>query len=244
MKRFRAPRGNDIENYLGLRPGSFDHIPHYARASAIEAIRSVMDLERRQIFREGLYYIALCDLCRSTEASAKLGQDRNRDRIETFILTCIEALAEFEPRNYFLPVREIGDAVLILFSSFGDALDWWRTMNYSLELRNLMWEHQTAKRLQGIFRCEAKTAVHVGEVAYSDENIPVAQAINEVFKIEKRFKPNELGITEPVRISTSAILRGEDLRPRRRGTVILPGAKIETALYVIDTYRPPKRRRR
>jgi len=209
----------------------------------MEAIRSVMEMERRRIFREGLYYIALCDLCRSSEASAKLGQERNRDRIETFILTCIEALAQFEPRNYFLPVREIGDAVLILFSSFADSLEWWQEMNNGLESRNRMWEHEIPRSMQRTFRCEAKTAIHVGEVAYSDHNIPVAQAINEVFKIEKRFRANELGITEPVRISTSAILRDNDLTPRSRGKVILPGGRIETGLYFIDTYRRPRAKR-
>jgi class 3 adenylate cyclase len=239
MKPFRIPRVGPIEKYLGLRPGSFDHIPHYARGSAMEAIRSVMEMERRRIFREGLYYITLCDLCRSSEAAAKLGQERNRDRVETFILACIEALAQFQPRNYFLPVREIGDAVLILFSSFGDSLEWWREMSNGLEFRNWLWEHEIPRSMRRTFRCEAKTAIHVGEVAYSDHNIPVAQAINEVFKIEKRFRANELGITEPVRISTSAILRDNNLTPRPRGKIILPGTRIETGLYVIDRYRRP-----
>jgi hypothetical protein len=112
-------------------------------------------------------------------------------------------------------------------------------MNNGLESRNWMWEHEVPRSLRRIFRCEAKTAIHVGEVAYSDHNIPVAQAINEVFKIEKRFRANELGITEPVRISASAILRDQGLTPRSRGKVILPGARIETELYVIDRYRRP-----
>jgi class 3 adenylate cyclase len=240
MNSLRAPHAAPIEKYLKLRPGSFDHIPHYARNSAIEAIRSVMHLERRNIFREGLYYIVLCDLCRSSEAAAKLGQERNKDRIETFILTCIEALAHFEPRNYFLPIREIGDAVLILFSSFEDALEWWREMNGGLASRNAMWKYEIPTSLRRTFRCEAKTVIHVGEVAYSDHNIPIAQAVNEVFKIEKLFKANELGITDPVRISTAPILRGHDLQPKSRGSAMLPGARTKTRLFVIDKYKLPK----
>lgn len=240
MNLFPEPRAAPIEKYLKLRPGSFDHIPHYARGSAIDAIRSVMRLERKHIFREGLYYIVLCDLCRSSEAAAKLGQDRNKDRIETFILTCIEALAHFEPRNYFLPVREIGDAVLILFSSFEDALDWWREMNTGLASRNYMWEHEIPSSLRRTFRCEAKTVIHAGKVAYSDENIPVAQAVNEVFKIEKIFKAHELGITEPVRVSSAPILREHGLKPKSRGSAILPGSRVETRLFVIDKYQLPK----
>jgi len=243
MRAYRAPPAAPIEKYLKLRPGSFDHIPHYARNSAIEAIRSVMHLERSNIFREGLYYIVLCDLCRSSEAAAKLGQERNRDRIETFILTCIEALAQFEPRNYFLPVREIGDAVLILFSSFEDALEWWREMNGGLAARSAMWEYEIPRSLRRTFRCEAKTVIHAGEVAYSDENIPIAQAINEVFKVEKIFRANELGITEPVRVSTAAILRGHGLQPKSRGSAVLPGSRVKTRLFVIDKYEPQKRRK-
>jgi class 3 adenylate cyclase len=244
MSPLQEPRAAPIEKYLNLRPGSFDHIPHYARASAIDAIRSVMRLERKNIFREGLYYIVLCDLCRSSEGAAKLGQELNKDRIETFILTCIEALAHFEPRNYFLPVREIGDAVLILFASFEDALAWWREMNGNLAFRNYMWEHDIPRSLRRTFRCEAKTVVHTGEVAYSDQNIPVAQAVNEVFKIEKMFKANELGITEPVRISAAPILREHGLQPKSRGTAILPGSRVKTRLFVIDKYRVPKAKKK
>lgn len=202
-----------------------------------------MDMERRRLFREGLYYIVLCDLCRSSEAAAKLGKDRNRDRIETFILTCIEALAQFEPRNYFLPIREIGDAVLILFSSFEDALEWWHELNRGLASRNAMWEFEIPRPLRVTFRCEAKTVIHTGEVTYSDENIPVAQAVNEVFKIEKLFKANELGITDPVRISAAPILRGHGLQAKSRGSAVLPGSRAETRLFVIDKYVFPKRKK-
>src|SRR5271157_3499893 len=118
----------EIEEYLKLQPGSFDHIPHYARESAIDAIRHVMRLERKQLFRPGLYYILLSDLCRSTEASRHIGANLNRSRIETFILTCTEALGSIDLENYAIFLREIGDAVLMLFSSFQDILSWYTTM--------------------------------------------------------------------------------------------------------------------
>jgi hypothetical protein len=63
---------------------------------------------------------------------------------------------DFQPRNYFLPIREIGDAVLILFSSFADALEWWQQMHCGLDSRNDMWHHEIPTRLHKIFCCEAK----------------------------------------------------------------------------------------
>jgi hypothetical protein len=118
----------DVEKFLKLNPGTFDHIPHYAREGALDAIRHVMELEERQLFRPGLYYILLSDLCRSTEASLHLGAELNRLRVETFILNCIEALGSIELENYAMFLREIGDAVLIIFSSFRDILEWYMTM--------------------------------------------------------------------------------------------------------------------
>src|SRR5207248_2337956 len=148
-------------------------------------------MERKRVFRAGLYYIVLSDLCRSTETSASLGHALNQRRVETFILTCIEALGYFDPGNYFHPVCEVGDAVLILFSPFEDAHEWWTITNNLLGRRNWMWSQQMTDAQFGQFKIEAKTVVHAGEVAYSDGNIPVAQAVNEVFKVEKMFRANE-----------------------------------------------------
>jgi hypothetical protein len=107
-----------IDEFLGFDAGTFDHIPHYARQDAIDAMRQVMKVERSRLFRPGLYYIVLSDLCRSTEASAILGTALNKKRVESFILRCVECLTYINPQNYFWFVREIGDAVLLLFSSF------------------------------------------------------------------------------------------------------------------------------
>jgi hypothetical protein len=238
MKLLVPPRPATIEKYLRIPKGSFDHIPHYAREQALFAIQSVRSMERKRVFRPGLYYIVLSDLCRSTEASARLGQDLNRKRVETFILTCIEALGCFDPRNYFLPIREIGDAVLILFSSFADVHDWWKTTNSLLGGRNHMWRAEIPKGRFREFRLEAKTVVHAGEVAYSDGNIPVAQAVNEVFKVEKLFGARELGVTEAARSSITPVLRDLDLSPILRGSVLLPGSRRKTDVYVVDKDKP------
>jgi class 3 adenylate cyclase len=238
MKSPLPPRPVAVEKYLGIPKGSFDHIPHYAREQALFAIKNVMRMERKQMFRPGLYYIVLSDLCRSTATSASLGHELNKHRVETFILTCIEALGCIEPRNYFLPVREIGDAVLIIFSSFADVHDWWRTSNSLLGGRNWMWSKQMTKAQFSEFRLEAKTVVHSGEVDYSDGNIPVAQAVNEVFKVEKLLRAHELGVTDQARQSISPILKDLRLHPKLRGVARLPGSRKDTAVYIIDKNKP------
>ena len=35
-----------IDEYLGFEPGTFNHIPHYAREDAIDAMRQIIKLER------------------------------------------------------------------------------------------------------------------------------------------------------------------------------------------------------
>jgi hypothetical protein len=124
-----------IDEYLGFEAGTFNHIPHYAREEAIDAMRQVMKVERSRLFRPGLYYIVLSDLSRSTEASAILGTDLNKKRVESFILRCVECLTYINPENYFWFVREIGDAVLLLFSSFRDAYTGGGAWNHGLTLK-------------------------------------------------------------------------------------------------------------
>ena len=230
QNKAKVGKQTGIEKYLKFPSGSFDHIPHYARDVAIRAIKKVMRRERSRLFRQGLYYIVLADLCRSTEASAVLGVEANKQRVETFILSCIEALGWSSARNYFLPVREIGDAVLILFSSFEDAYDWWGDANAAIHSRNALWCSSLKPKLRKHFSIEFKTVVHLGEVAYSDQTIPMAQAVNEVFKFEKKFGAGEFGLTEPSLRSASPLLPGIGLRPQYIGKATAPGST-PTKLY-------------
>jgi hypothetical protein len=229
----RKKRLVEIEEYLKLQPGSFDHIPHYAREAAIDAIRSVMRLERKQLFRPGLYYILLSDLCRSTEASRHLGAHLNRLRIETFILTCTQALGSIDLENYAMFLREIGDAVLMLFSSFQDLLSWYTTMRQYLAKQNQMWKHEITNNQMEHFRLEAKTVVHVGEVIYSDNNIPIALAVNQVFKVEKLFSANELGVTQTALTPIIPILKDTIFTYQKNKEVYLPGDRKPTKTYKI-----------
>ncbi|MDD5008968.1 MAG: hypothetical protein PHU49_06215 [Syntrophorhabdaceae bacterium] len=236
----------DVELFLGFEEGTFDHIPHYCREEALEALLHVRKMEEEHLFRPGLYYAVLSDLCRATQASLVLGNDISRKRIETFILTCVDALGHIETTNYHLFLREIGDAVLLLFSSFEDAYLWWRTMHSWLEGRNKMWTNELDLSRSELkhFKLEAKTIIHAGEIAYSGTNIPVSAAINQVFKVEKEFKANELGITHHALACARPVLRTLKLRHCLRGNVTLPGDKEPLGVYLIDNYEKTLRERR
>lgn len=228
----------EIEKFLQFEEGTFDHIPHYCRGEALEALLHVREMEKEHLFRPGLYYAVLSDLCRATQASLVLGNDISRKRIETFILTCVDALGHIETTNYHLFLREIGDAVLLLFSSFEDAYLWWRTMNSWLYGRNHMWTQELDLSRSELkqFRLEAKTIIHAGEIAYSGKNIPVSAAVNQVFKVEKEFKANELGITHHALACARPVLRNLKLHPQLRCYVKLPGDKDDLGVYLIDNY--------
>lgn len=236
----------DVEDFLGFEPGTFDHIPHYAREEALAALLHVREMEEEHVFRPGLYYTVLSDLCRATEASLVLGNDISRKRVETFILTCVDALGHIETTNYHLFLREIGDAVLMLFSSFEDAYQWWETMHSWLDGRDGMWtmELDLSRSERKQFKLGAKTIIHVGEVSYSGKNIPMSAAINQVFKVEKQFKANELGITYHALACARPLLRSLKLRPRLRSDIKLPGDKDPLGVYLIDNYEKRLREKR
>lgn len=236
----------DVDEFLGFEPGTFDHIPHYARYEALSALLNVREMEENHVFRPGLYYTVLSDLCRSTEASLVLGNYISKKRVETFILTCVDALGHIETTNYHLFLREIGDSVLMLFSSFNDAYEWWLTMHSWLDGRDGMWgmELDLSRTKRKHFKLAAKTIIHAGEVAYSGTNNPMSAAVSQVFKVEKQFKANELGITQQALSCARPVLRDLKLRSRLRCTVTLPGDKAPLDVYLIDNYEKILRKRR
>lgn len=167
-----------------------------------------------------------------------LGNRISQKRIETFILTCIDALGHIETTNYHVFLREIGDAVLLLFSSFEDAYEWWVTMHSWLYGRNNLWisDLGLSQSERKHFRLETKTIIHAGEVSYSGSNTPLSAAVNQVFKAEKTFKANELGITHHALSCAKPLLRQMRLSAHRRCEITLPGDKEPIGVYLIDTY--------
>jgi class 3 adenylate cyclase len=214
----------DIEAVLGLGRGAFDHIPNYCRKEAIEAIAHVRRIEEEHLLRSGVYYIVLSDLSGATAASAKLGADLNRQRVESFITLCVESLGASKPQSYAQFLKPVGDAALFLFSAFLDLYAWWRGSQERMLLYSSEWNRKLHPDMRSVFQLRSKTVIHVGEVVYSGGKDPVAAAVNQVFKIEKLFGPGELGCTEVARGIASPFFPDLSIEAKPREAVDLPGA--------------------
>jgi class 3 adenylate cyclase len=225
----------ELAAYLGISKDGLSHIPEYARHAALQAINKVRDLEKANLFRPGLYYVALIDLVGSTKASLHLGHDLNTRRIETFVAATVEALGQISPRNYVQCVKEIGDASLFIFSSFSDLYSWWQKAEENFETYNQEIEHEGEldDYQLPIFRLSAKTVVHLGEVSFSEGKNPVAFAVNQVFKIEKLFSAGQLGATDAVKEAAAPNLVDLKLIPTRHTDVLLPEMQKKTPTWIL-----------
>src|SRR5262245_25299783 len=90
-------------------------------------------MERTSIFRPGLYYIVLVELCDYTEFNARHGDAEGDIRIQWFQTAVIESIGEIEPANYIAFGKTIGDASLLIFSSFRDVFEWSERLSGNLE---------------------------------------------------------------------------------------------------------------
>ena len=113
-----------LERYLNLPKGALINIPIYARKPAVDAIIKVKEMEKASLFRPGLYYIVLVDLCSNTAFNAKYGDKEGDVRTQWFHTAVIESIGEIALRNYVAFSKTIGDASLIIFSSFLDVVEW------------------------------------------------------------------------------------------------------------------------
>jgi class 3 adenylate cyclase len=182
-----------------------------------------------------LYYVVLSDLCNATEASAKLGLELNKQRVESFITVCVGSLGALRPANYAQVIKPAGDAVLLIFSVFADVYNWWSRTQGQMQFYSSEWNRKLSPELRSTFQLRSKTVIHVGEVAYSDGKDPVAAAVNQVFKIEKLFGSGELGCTEIARAVAAPFFADLSLAPRQREEVILPGVDNPTMTWLLAT---------
>jgi hypothetical protein len=224
----------DIDAILGLGRGAFDHIPKYCREEAIEAIAHVRRMEEQQLFRAGVYYVALTDLSGATASSVTLGAELNKRRVESFITACVESLGASEPKNYAHFLKAVGDAGLFLFSSFTDLYHWWEISQSRMQFYSSEWNRKIDPDKRSAFQLRSKTVFHVGEILYSDGNDPVSAAVNQIFKIEKMFTAGELGCTDIAKMVASPFFPDLKLSPENRGDIILPGMESATGTWLIS----------
>lgn len=89
-----------MEAALNLPKDSLKSIPIYARADAADAIAKVLEMERKSLFRPGLYYIVLADLVGNTIFNATYGNLHADLRVQWFHTAAIQAIGEIKLYNY------------------------------------------------------------------------------------------------------------------------------------------------
>lgn len=211
----------EFTELTGLGTETLELIPIYARPGAASAIRRVQELARQSVLRPGVYYVVLCDLCGSTIALEKLGQELGVARIQGFVLATIQALDKVRLDSVALPLKEAGDAMIFLFTSFKDVLSWWNRLQSELTEMTSEYLHEHGDGLEedeeALFSLTARTVMHLGEVDFPHGANPIALAISQTFKLEKSFGEGELGCSELVRTVAEPLLRELGLTCESRG---------------------------
>jgi hypothetical protein len=198
-----------LERYLNFPRGSLRNIPIYARKPAVDAILKVKEMESSNLFRPGLYYILLADLCANTAFNEKYGDAEGDVRTEWFQTAAIQSIGEIEIRNYIAFSKTIGDAALLIFSSFSDVYQRSEAFSGNLEAMSKEYPQHLENRGGDIndeernihvadFRLRARRLVHLGEVSYKEDIDPLCLAVSQTFKMEKSFSETDLGCTQPV----------------------------------------------
>jgi hypothetical protein len=236
-----------LERYLNLPEGGLRNIPIYARVGAVDAIRKVQEMERRTQFRPGLYYIVLADLRGNTDFNAKYGNAEADVRVEWFHTTVVQTLGELEINNYVAFSKTIGDASLLIFSSFADVFGWSRRLTANLEALGV--EYRENLEIRGIdvddnileqqindFDLKARRLVHVGEVSYKENVDPISLAVSQTFKIEKAFNGDDLGCTQAVHDIASPLAGGLGIEfvPNMASVVLAGQSQPTPTFYAIS----------
>jgi len=238
---------SDMESELNLPKGSLNRIPIYARTPAADAIANVMEMERKSIFRPGLYYIVLADLTGNTKFNKEYGNAHADIRVQWFHTSAIQAIGEIDISNYVTFNKTIGDASLLIFSSIKDVINWSNMFSFKLEdfdneYEIALYEEQLdipikdksniEKQIKD-FTLKARRLVHIGEVSYIDNNDPLSLAVSQTFKMEKEFSETKLGCTEIVARTINPILLDLGYKLEENKKIKIAGEEEETMSYYI-----------
>jgi hypothetical protein len=233
-----------LERYLNLPQGSLRNIPIYGRKPAVDAIIKVRKMEQESLFRPGLYYIVLADLCANTAFNVKYGDAEGNVRTEWFQTAAIQSIGEIDIKNYVAFSKTIGDAALLIFSSFLDVYHWSERFSATLEtmageypenlgIRGVEYDPETLDQRVEDFRLRARRLVHLGEVSYKEHTDPLSLAVSQTFKIEKDFSETDLGCTQAVADAIRPTLAELGVTLRENRMVKIAGASAETMTYYV-----------
>jgi len=235
-----------LERYLNLPKGGLRNIPIYALVPAVEAIAKVQRMEKKSQFRPGLYYIVLADLRANTQFTQKYGNAEGEIRVEWFHTTIVQTIGELDMKNYIAFSKTIGDASLLIFSSFADVFAWSQKLTAnlaamseeypeSLDIREVDIDTNIRDQLIADFGLRARRLVHLGEVGYKDSLDPLSLAVSQTFKIEKAFQTDELGCTQAVYQAAYPLAKELGVRFIPNETeVVLAGDERPTPTYYVS----------
>ena len=225
-----------IEKTLGgdnqfFGDSNMQSLMYHSFESAVKVAQTISQLEKKKQFHPGLYYIVLIDLVGSTKASAELGPQENIDRINQFVEYTKAAWKKMKNMGSVQFIKDVGDASLFTFSNFEDILEWSKNVDELLTQYNNECDKQAKLPVYKMF---AKKCVHLGEVHFNKGSDPIAFAINQLFKIEKEFTKDQLGITDSVKQVILPRIRAKEISLTKVHDVILPGDDATSALWHIS----------
>lgn len=201
----------------------------YRRESVVHAIDRVKRMEKEKVLKPGLYYVVLIDMVGSTMASTQLSPDENKKRIRQFIQFTKDALP-YRRRNTAIFVKDIGDAALFLFSNFQDILDWSEKTDDLCDKNN---QRCIETNKPEIYQMYSKKCIHLGEVHFNEESDPIALVINQIAKIEKEFKKDQLGITDTVKQVILPRINSQEIKATKIKNIVLQGESVPRPLWTI-----------
>lgn len=108
-------------------------------------------------------------------------------RIKHFVTSAFNAIGQVELTNTAVFVKEIGDAVLLIFQCFPDIIRWQGELDAYLDLYGGTGDSN---------KIRVRTCVHIGDVILRGVN-PIALAVSQLFKFEKEVDAGEVALSEP-----------------------------------------------
>jgi len=195
--------------------------PSYAQDEAGVALDKIVELQSQGLVRSGLYYLVLVDIVGSTEYMADHGNPTADKRIEWFVKCSLNAIGNTKLTNTAIFIKELGDAVLLIFQCFPDVLKWQHEFEGYLKL------YKTNDKPD---RIPIRTCVHVGDVILRGVN-PVALAVSQLFKFEKTVAEGDIVLSATAYSAAWPTLGRAYHAFERQGEVELVGYPNPTMLY-------------
>ena len=174
---------------------------------------------------DGLYYLVLAEFVGSTRFAARNGNAAFSVRIVSFVEAAKIALKNAKTTaNSGEFIKAIGDGVLLAFRHFPDVVQWQMEFHGALLFASSRQE-----------RLRARTCVHAGEIRL-DEFEPSALAVNHLFKLEKKVRPDACVLTETAHKLAVSSVYAKQIGFRHYAAIFLDGWGRES-LYLLIVRR-------